>query len=162
MSSICEFIDFVNYEFNVETINNKFDNYKSILEEICNIEIYDKLGYYYDNKFYINKNTRFQPFMRWIYGNNRNNSINALYLIFKDYNKLLTNIELTFRKHKYDDEISKKLLQTCKQITEFNSNLKYGLHNLKNTYKDDRNIQSNIGEILFIITRFNENISLYN
>lgn len=163
MNNICEFIEFVKYDSNINSINIKFNNYKEKLEDICNIEIYDKLGYYYDNKFYINKNQRFQPIMRWLYGNNRNNSINTLYLIFKDYNLLLTNIELCFRKYKHDNEMYSKLIEISNEVIDFNTKLKYGIHNLKLTYKDDRKVQSDLGEILFIITRFNENINLnYN
>tara|TARA_Y100000780_G_C13684583_1_gene417289 strand:+ start:449 stop:937 length:489 start_codon:yes stop_codon:yes gene_type:complete len=158
MAKIHKQIDLSEYVIDFESIKNNYNVFNSKLENLKNINIGDKIGFDDNDKIYIISNSKVQSIVRWVYGQNRENTINKLSLIMEDYKKLLRLVTLS-NSHLEDYNTNNdgdilELHNFTNVVKIFNKDILIGLNNLKNTYKYDDIYKDKIHKLEFILSNF--------
>lgn len=153
MTNTYEYIDFSNYVVDFQSVQVNFNSFQTKLEKLEFVEVNDKIGFDQEEILYINKQGTLQPIIRWLYNENRENTINKLHDLFTEYSKLLQMIRITTNYTKRNQD---KFCNLSNEIKNFNKKICCGLNNLYETYNDDDMYCNMIKEMIIIISKFDK------
>lgn len=131
-------------------LKKEIETYMSNFENIKDIKKYDK--FYFDgDKLIVHKNAYLQGFSRWFYSLNRYELIDKLDRMLNEYKKVTNMLE---------HEISSTLpynarvnaIELIAIVNKFNLETIHGINNLIITYKDDKEINKKLTNLLCYLT----------
>lgn len=132
-----------NMKFDLEDMKNNYTIFEDKFNALYDLKKGDKISFDDDKKIYIDSQGSLQFLKRWYYGENRTNSYEKLNLVFDDYNKYLIMILGSIRYRKQQE-----FLELADKVVYLNKKISVGLKNLKSTYTQYENYNSNLIELL--------------
>ena len=137
-------------------LNNNYENFKSRLLQIGNIENGDKLARDNNNKVYFlhKKNEWFLQARRWWGNQGRKFTFKHLDEDFTEYMKFLDKIlgSLIF-------SLDARYINLAKKVRELSDNIMSGLYKLKFTYPEEKELICKIDSIILAIIDFKSSLS---
>jgi len=134
----------------LEKIIEKFDEYNIKLGQLQFLEKYDKIAFDKDGNLYINKYTTYQPLLRWIFNQNRENCMNNIRNEFINYSGLLDGILIYMC---FPDFHRDEFVDIRYRVVNFNKKLLHGLDILLKTYYNNQKYRDIIKDIQYNLIR---------
>jgi len=134
----------------LENIIEKFDEYNIKLGQLQFLEKYDKIAFDKDGNLYINKYTTYQPLLRWIFNQNRENCMNNIRNEFINYSGLLDGILIYMC---FPDFHRDEFVDIRYRVVNFNKKLLHGLDILLKTYYNNQKYRDIIKDIQYNLIR---------
>lgn len=143
--------DLSHYIIDIVSIDATFSDFTVKLGNLQYVMEKDKISFDADSILYVNKDTTFQPIVRWLYNLNRETTLNRLALLFEDYNKLLHMVKLIIKNNSL---LRTETLDVYYRIRDFNKKIMPGLDNLYKTYTGDQVYTGLLKELITKLCNF--------
>lgn len=139
------------YDIDVQDLQNTFNNFKTKLHNLENINTGDKIYFDELNIIQITPSGYLQCATRWYNSYNRHEIFTLLHNLINEYFQFCDMLSY-YKKHIYMNKIDYLFNKTYNQAYNYLSKLIIGIERLKNTYDDDESIKRKFKDLISLIT----------